>query len=148
MGVYLDTSALVSMHFKEIHTTALLDWLDSVHGTDLAVSQWTLTEFSSAAAFKLRTKQITDEEEAIGHALFAETLAEFLAVVDVLPSDFADAADLCRHKNAPLRAGDALHLAICRRSGRTMLTLDNDLATACRSHGVAVERLGQQEEFP
>lgn len=144
MGVYLDTSALVSMHFKESRTTALLDWLDSMRGADLAVSQWALAEFSSAAAFKLRARQITVDEEATGHALFAETLAGLLTVVDVLPSDFAGAADLCRQKIAPLRAGDALHLAICKRAGRAMLTLDNELAAACRSHGVAVERLGEQ----
>lgn len=101
MGVYLDTSALVSMHFKKPRTQAVPDWLNSVRSADLVISQWTLTEFSSAAAFKLRMKQITAEEETAGRALFSEMLAELLTVVDVPPSDFASAAGLCRQKNAP-----------------------------------------------
>jgi len=134
------------MHFKESRTTAVLDWLDSARGAGLVISQWTLTEFSSAAAFKLRTKQITAEEDIAGRALFDEMLAALLTVVDVLPSDFANAAALCRQKIAPLRAGDTLHLAICKRVGRAMLTLDNDLAAACRFHGMVVESLEQREK--
>ena len=40
-----------------------------------------------------------------------------------------------------LRAPDALHAAICRRTGDRMVTLDRRLAAAAATLGVAVEHL-------
>jgi predicted nucleic acid-binding protein len=56
--VYLDTSALVPMFVREPKTDAVLAWLESA-GEPVAVSDWTLVEFSSAASMKVRSGSVT-----------------------------------------------------------------------------------------
>ena len=87
MAVYLDTALLIPLLFAEPASLAARERLRNE--TNIAVSRWTLAEFASAAAFKIRTGQ-TDEataQQALGklHALVA---AGNLPVADVIAADF------------------------------------------------------------
>jgi len=56
--VYVDTSARVPLLVREPNTDAVINWLE-FSGERLAISEWTLVEFSSAAAIKMRMGQVT-----------------------------------------------------------------------------------------
>jgi hypothetical protein len=55
------------------------------------------------------------------------------------------AAKLCDASGAPLRAGDALQLAACRRVRGSLATMDKGLAAAGQEVGLAVELIQRTE---
>ena len=59
MAAYFDTSVLIPLFFKESGTAAAR--VEIVAEPEVWISHWTLAEFSSATAFKLRTDQIDGE---------------------------------------------------------------------------------------
>jgi predicted nucleic acid-binding protein len=61
-----------------------------------------------------------------------------LELVPLETADFEAAARFCDSSEAPLRAGDALHLAVCRRARGSLATMDRGLA-AGQEMGLAVE---------
>ena len=135
MPHYLDTSVLVPLFFREPGTA--LAQGEVALASDRWISHWTLAEFASATAFKLRSGQTDATTAARAGELFQQFAASMLTVVDVLREDFAEAARLCETTPAPgLRTPDALPLALARRLGLVMVTLDNALAVACALHNV------------
>ena len=62
-----------------------------------------------------------------------------LELVPLEAADFDAAARFCDGSEAPLRAGDALHLAVCRRARGSLATMDRGLAAASQEAGLAVE---------
>ena len=62
-----------------------------------------------------------------------------LELVPMEAADFETAARLCDASAAPLRAGDALHLAVCRRVRGSLATMDQGLGAAGQEAGLAVE---------
>lgn len=136
MATYFDTSVLIPLFFNEAGTAAARAEIASV--SSVWISHWTLAEFSSATAFKLRTGQVEEETAATARSLFGELVASRFTVVDVLREDFGAAASLCETTPAPgLGTPDALHLAIARRLGLPLVTFDDALANACRLHRTA-----------
>ena len=63
--IYLDTSVLIAALYPENHSRIILLWLER-NNDQLAISDWTVTEFSSAIAIKMRRGQITKEQRAAG----------------------------------------------------------------------------------
>lgn len=57
-------------------------------------------------------------------------------------SDFERAAKMLERHDSGLRAGDALHLAICARLGAVLCTDDIRMADAASAIGLRVERIG------
>jgi len=136
MAAYFDTSVLVPLFFNESGTSAARAEL----ARDAAawVSYWTLAEFSSAIAFKLRSGQTDATTAATARRLFDAFLASHLTVVDVQREDFVNAARLCASTPSPgLRTPDALHLAVAQRLGLTMVSFDTALISACCAQGAA-----------
>jgi predicted nucleic acid-binding protein len=80
----------------------------------------------------------------------AERMADFDAwraeatdAVEVQPSDVRLSNVLVRRFDLMLRAPDALHAAICRRTGDTLVTLDVRMAKAAAELGIEVIVPGQ-----
>jgi hypothetical protein len=136
--VYVDTSALVPMFFNEAGTDTVLAWIEA-SGERLAISDWTLTEFASAAAMKVRARQAPTAlaRQAVTRcAAFAD--ARLLVAVPGR-AEFRRAAALAGDAALELRAGDALHLAIAEAAGASaLLVLDRALAAAARAIGLNV----------
>ena len=93
-------------------------------------------EFSSALSIKLRTGQIKAEHRADALAAFTRLKADSLTILPVTRLEFRTAAQFADQHTLGLRAGDALHLAICADHGATLCTLDRRLGEAGPAPGV------------
>jgi uncharacterized protein len=139
--LYIDTSVLVSALTNETDTALSQTWLADRETSQLTISDWTLTEFASALSIKMRTGSLEAKHRAAALSAFTRLSAESLNVLPVLREDFRAAARYADLSALNLRAGDALHLAICANHGATLCTLDRRLATAAPQVGVGAELL-------
>lgn len=136
--IYVDTSALVPMFIREAKSESLLAWLESTPGM-LAVSDWSMVEFASAASWKVRMGAITPKAAAAAlHAARAFVGAHCTMALPAQES-FERAIDLAGDSTIALRAGDALHLAIAEGlSVDAILCLDDSMARSARALGMSV----------
>lgn len=58
--LYLDTSLLVAALTREPRTAAIQKWLATQNPEQLAISDWTVTEFSAALSMKVRMRALDD----------------------------------------------------------------------------------------
>ena len=139
--IYVDTSALVPLFIREPNSDAVIDWLES-SGERLAMSEWTLVEFASAAAIKLRTGQATVNLVKQATARMYEFAQKHCTVAVPGRENFRRAAELAGDDTLQLKAGDALHLAIAESlNTQGILCLDQAMNESAKSLGMNVARL-------
>jgi hypothetical protein len=134
--LYLDTSLLIATLTNEVETERMQHWLGRQPEDNLAISDWVATEFSSALSIKLRTGQIRVADRAAALATFTRLTIDSFIAIPVSRLDFRTAARLADQHAIGLRAGDAVHLAICANHGATLCTLDRRLGDAGSALGI------------
>ena len=134
--IYLDTSVLGAIFFREPGAANLVARLESQRKEKLMISAWTLTEMASVGGIKQRTGAIDAETRQQAIANFQRFASMHLVTVEIDPADFRTAAVLIESPTA-LRAGDALHLAVARRLGARIASLDHRLCSATEVLGLA-----------
>jgi predicted nucleic acid-binding protein len=136
--IYVDTSALVPVFIREPKSEAVISWLES-SGERLAVSEWSLVEFASAAAIKVRSGQAAARLAKEAVARVREFAQKHCTVAVPGREEFRRAAELAGDGALKLRAGDALHLAIAESLGAPgILCLDEAMIGSARSLGMNV----------
>jgi uncharacterized protein len=134
--LYVDTSVLVAALSREAETARMQAWLAAQAAGALAISVWGVTEFSAALSIKLRTGDIDAAHRANALAAFALLREENFTVLAVSTLNFRTAALFADQAQIGMRAGDALHLAVCAEHGAELCTLDRRLSAAGPALGV------------
>ena len=136
MSLYLDASVLIPLVVEE-DASALVETALRNARQELIASEYAAAEAASGVSRLVRMEQLTP-------AAAAEALADLdawrlgsTAAVDIEASDVRLAHIYVRRFETKLRAGDAMHLAVCRRLGATLMTLDQGLKVAADMLGVA-----------
>lgn len=136
--IYVDTSALLPVFIRESKSEAVIGWLES-SGERLAISEWSLVEFASAAAIKVRTGQATASLAKQATARVHEFARKHCAVAVPGREEFRRAVELAGRGTLKLRAGDALHLAIAASLGaQGILCLDDAMIESAKALGMTV----------
>ncbi len=130
MILYFDTSVLVAALTAEANTAHIQAWLAKQDQAALAISDWTVTEFSSALSLKLRSGKISLQERAKALASFTQMTLNSLRKFSVSPENFHTAAGFADQYELGLRSGDALHLAVCAANSAAICTLDKRILNA------------------
>lgn len=141
MAMYADTCILLSLFFRDTGTRAALAWLEAAGNETITTSPWTGTEFASAAGIMARRGDITAELHHEGLVRFRRFVYTRLSMEPIISADFDRAAGWISEYHTGLRAGDALHLAVCARTNAQLCTADETLAHAASTVGVAVQRV-------
>jgi uncharacterized protein len=133
--LYIDTSVFVAALTFEPESSRIQAWLASQNVDDLVLSEWVITEFSSALALKLRTGQLELVHRNRALAAFTDLVRNSLKVLKINSTHFRSAAKIADQYTLGIRAADALHLALTIGDGATLCTLDRRLAEGGRAVG-------------
>ena len=128
--VYLDSSALVKVFVPEDSSA---DVQKALRGReDLCLSDLVVTEVISSVARRAREGSIAQGKlESLAHTLLDAVADRIFRKLDLTAEVHREAERLILALPFPMRAADALHLALAAESGcRTVLTFDDGLSRA------------------
>ena len=135
--LYLDTAIVLSLFVREPMSESFGKWIAS-RRQSLAFSDWGLTECASALVIRLRRGElgIDAANRAFGAmTTFANESCELIACAG---HHQKEAQRLLARFDQPLRAGDALHVAISQHAEATLVTYDKQLVVAAKAVGARV----------
>ena len=141
--LYLDTSVLVPLFIPEPESDRLQRWIERQAAELLYISEWTLSEFSSALGLKVRTKHLQPDQARNAQKLLERLAAQSLHVHVPTRADYIQASAFLGEHALGLRAGDALHLAIAyNEAAEAVYSLDRLFVSAGRKLRIKTERPG------
>ncbi len=144
--IYLDTSSLTKAYVSELGSDEVRQLLEHT-SESIYISSLSLVEFRCALARRTRALTLTDADSQRIWASFEGDVDD--GVFDVLPVDNDDHVSARRLIDAvaplPLKALDALHLAIVRRARALLainfVTSDAQQAAAATALGISTQTI-------
>ncbi len=140
MSLYIDASALMPLLVEERASRPVSDLLGATP-QPMVVSEFAAVEVASAMARLVRMNLVTAQAADDLLAKFDAWRTVATRSADLSGAPHRSAGLYVRRFDLGLRAPDALHIALCRRDGHELVTLDKRLARAARALGVGVEPL-------
>lgn len=137
MSFYLDASAILPVLIAE-PASAAIDAFIATTDSSLAISEFAAAEVASALSRLVRMQKLDLTDALLRLADFDAWRVQATDSMEVAATDIRLAHVFVRRFDLMLRAPDALHAAICRRTGAVLVTLDRRLARAASELGVAV----------
>jgi predicted nucleic acid-binding protein len=132
--LYLDTSALVASQLEEADSERI-DAMLAAAEEPIVVSEFAVAEFASVLSRLIRTRKLSVADAEGFLADFDLWRARETRMEDIAAVDVRLAGAFVRRFDLKLLAPDALHLAVARRVGASVVTLDRRLASAGRDLG-------------
>jgi predicted nucleic acid-binding protein len=137
LSVYLDASVLVSLFVDDPLSGRAEASLRDQQVLSI-VSDFAAAEFASAIARLVRIGDITPGGARHAFAAFDIWTSRETEKAHTTTIDVGAAATFIRRLDLPLRAPDAIHIAIAQRLGADMFTFDKRMAAAARALGTKV----------
>ena len=136
MRLYLDSSVLVAAFAPEKFTSRALDILGKA--SEVLISELTVTETRVSLIRKRKRKAMTATEVDEALAEIEDAIRDGTLGVEPLPVAYRAAEEMANRVTIPVRAMDALHVAMAARLGADLATFDADQAAAARAEGMTV----------
>ena len=141
MTAYLDTSILLGYYLTEVHSEQAQEIYAA--RSDLWISELVELEMLSSLSRLSRVGSIALDDANNVSTLFDAHLSDGLYGKRRLgPGHYRVARDFIARFDLPLKALDALHLALCSAEDLTLLTADRQLARNAEALGVGIELVG------
>jgi predicted nucleic acid-binding protein len=134
---YLDTSVVVALLLADVHSSRAEAWLIRTKPA-VVVSDFCAVEFAAVISRRVRMSGLSPAHASLALERLDEWLARAVQLVRGTPEQMVFAGQIVRDFATKLSAPDAIHLAIARHLGATLVTFDDRLAQAGRRHLVPV----------
>ena len=134
---YLDTSVVLALFIHEPMSESVGNWVAS-RRQPLAFSDWGLTECASALGILQRRGSLAADSTArtyMAITTFVNTSCEFIACAS---HHQIEAQKLLSRFDLPIRAGDALHLAVSLHAQASLVSCDKQLVAVAKAIGAKV----------
>jgi predicted nucleic acid-binding protein len=135
--LYLDTSVLVAILIKDPFTGRAYQYLNATT-PGLIVSDFAAAELASAVARRVRMRELTIAAARKAFITFDGLAPRTVERIETSPADIKNAEAFLRRLDLPLRAPDALNIAIARRMGASLMTFDDKMAASAKMLGVEI----------
>jgi len=132
------------MFFEDAHAGRARAWLQDA-ARRLSLSDWTLCELTSALGVIERRGLLTPSQRRLAESQVDAWVRRTGEPIAVSPSDVRRARQMMNATSAPLRAADALHLAIAERTGCSLATFDEAMRRAASALGLPAEDLSEHD---
>ena len=137
MKLYLDSSVLVAAFAPEVYSQRALDLLGNA--SEVVISELTVTETRVSLGRKRKRKAMTPAEVSEALTAMADAIEDgVLGVEPLLVEIFRAAEALADRVSVPVRAMDALHIAMAAHLGADLATFDMDQAITATAEGITV----------
>ncbi len=137
MTVYLDTSVLVAL-FTDDHFSQRADALSRKLDEPPIASEFAAAEFAAVLARHMRMGELSAKQVREIYSDFDSFANADTIRVEMIGEDVRAADAIIRRLDLPLRAPDAIHIAIAQRLGAELATFDEKMTSCARVLGVSV----------
>lgn len=140
--MYLDTSVVVAYYVPE----PLSAQVQAIYGTlsTPAISELVELEFFAALSLKLRVGDLERAHvEQVARLFLRHVEGGWYTAVHLQASHYRRARDFIARFDLPLKAPDALHLAVAAAEGQQLITADQQLARNAEALGLEAELVRQ-----
>ncbi len=135
MSHYCDASVIGTLVFRDTDWIGVRHWIETTKPS-LTYSDFGFGELASAVGRRVRMEQLDATTAQTLLRGFPTRLSDW-AHITIEPSDIAVATDHMLRFELGLRFPDAIHIAVARRLGLTLVSTDIRQVRAAASLGVA-----------